>query len=68
MGGIAAGLCTRSCKCSPDLMLTERLILDRADIEQEVNGLYSFDRKEKLEAKKVKEIIEEVQKVYHSKH
>ncbi|KAF2797240.1 glycoside hydrolase family 2 protein [Melanomma pulvis-pyrius CBS 109.77] len=27
------------------------------DIEQETNGLYSFDRKEKLDAKKVKNII-----------
>ena len=29
-----------------------------SDIEQEANGLYSFDRKEKLDAKKVKEVFE----------
>lgn len=28
-----------------------------SDIEQEANGLYSFDRKEKLDAKKVKEVF-----------
>ena len=68
MVDIAAGLCIRNCECSPERILIVRLIIDRADIEQEVNGLYSFDRKEKLDAKKVKEIIDEVQKVYHSKH
>ncbi|KAH7136060.1 glycoside hydrolase superfamily [Dendryphion nanum] len=37
------------------------------DIEQEVNGLYTFDRKEKLDAGKVKAIMEEVEKVYYEK-
>lgn len=30
----------------------------RTDIEQEANGLYSFDRKEKLDAAKVKKVID----------
>ncbi|KAL9079605.1 MAG: hypothetical protein Q9157_001542 [Trypethelium eluteriae] len=37
-----------------------------ADIEQEVNGLYTPDRKEKLDAAKVRAIIEEAEKVYFS--
>jgi len=36
-----------------------------ADIEQEVNGLYSFERKEKLEAKKVKAVVDEVKQIYY---
>ncbi|RYP80314.1 hypothetical protein DL770_006261 [Monosporascus sp. CRB-9-2] len=35
------------------------------DIEQEVNGLYSFDRKEKIPASEVKEIIDKAAKVYY---
>ncbi len=37
----------------------------RTDIEQEVNGLYAFDRKEKIPATEVKKIIEKVAKVYY---
>jgi hypothetical protein len=37
---------------------------DRADIEQEVNGLYTPDRKEKLDASKVKAIFDQAEKVY----
>ena len=37
----------------------------RSDIEQEVNGLYSFDRREKIPATEVSKIVEEVIKVYY---
>ncbi|KAK7719292.1 hypothetical protein SLS57_005791 [Botryosphaeria dothidea] len=37
-----------------------------ADIEQETNGLYSFDRKEKLSAAKVKAVVDEVLKIFYS--
>lgn len=36
----------------------------RTDIEQEVNGLYSFNRKEKIPAADVKKIIDAAAKVY----
>ncbi|KAK2069115.1 hypothetical protein P8C59_003720 [Phyllachora maydis] len=36
------------------------------DIEQEVNGLYSFDRKEKISAERVKAIMDKAAEVYHS--
>ena len=39
----------------------------RADIEQEVNGLYSFDRKEKLDSSKVRKLMEEAQKMYYDR-
>lgn len=39
--------------------------ITRTDIEQEVNGLYSFDRKEKIPAVEVKKIIDRVAKVYY---
>jgi hypothetical protein len=34
------------------------MIFCSTDIEQEANGLYTFDRKEKLDAGKVRELIE----------
>ncbi|KAM3504546.1 hypothetical protein MY10362_003508 [Beauveria mimosiformis] len=37
------------------------------DIEQEVNGLYTFDRKEKLDAKKVKTVIDGALKVFYDR-
>lgn len=40
----------------------------RADIEQEVNGLYSFDRKEKLDSTQMKKVFDEVAKVYYGNH
>ncbi|OTA93636.1 glycoside hydrolase family 2 protein [Hypoxylon sp. CO27-5] len=36
-----------------------------SDIEQEVNGLYSFDRREKIPATEVREIVEAAKKVYY---
>ncbi|RAL08872.1 glycoside hydrolase family 2 protein [Aspergillus homomorphus CBS 101889] len=35
------------------------------DIEQEVNGLYSYDRKEKVPAERVKAIMDAAQRYYH---
>jgi hypothetical protein len=35
------------------------------DIEQEVNGLYSFDRKEKIDPAEVKKIFDKAAKVYY---
>lgn len=37
----------------------------RTDIEQEVNGLYSFDRKEKIPASEVKKLIDKAAKTYY---
>ena len=34
------------------------------DIEQEVNGLYSFDRREKIDAAEVKKIMDRAAKMY----
>ena len=39
-----------------------------ADIEQEVNGVYSIDRKEKLDSKQMKAMFDEARRVYNSKH
>ncbi|KAF2143944.1 glycoside hydrolase family 2 protein [Aplosporella prunicola CBS 121167] len=36
-----------------------------ADIEQETNGLYTFDRKEKLESAKVKAVMDDAQKIFY---
>jgi hypothetical protein len=38
------------------------------DIEQEVNGLYTPDRKEKLESTEVRKIVERVVKKYAEMH
>ncbi|KAF7185908.1 Beta-galactosidase [Pseudocercospora fuligena] len=37
------------------------------DIEQEMNGLYSYDRRPKLEPRKVKEVMEKAKGVYFEK-
>ncbi len=39
----------------------------RTDIEQEANGLYTFDRKEKLEAEKVKKVMDEAVQLFYDK-
>lgn len=39
--------------------------LRRCDIEQEVNGLYSYDRKEKVPAEKVKAIMDAASDYYY---
>ena len=40
--------------------------VSRTDIEQEANGLYSFDRKEKLDSTRVKALLEEAAQLYYS--
>lgn len=42
-------------------------MLVRTDIEQEANGLYSFDRNEKLSSGKVKAIIDESLAVWYKR-
>ena len=37
----------------------------RCDIEQEVNGLYAYDRKEKVSAARIKAIFDSAHKFYH---
>lgn len=44
-----------------------RLTFHRSDIEQEVNGVYSFDRKEKLNSAKVKGMIGEAVQVFYDR-
>jgi hypothetical protein len=39
--------------------------VDRTDIEQEVNGLYSFDRREKIDAGRVKAIFDKAARTYY---
>lgn len=41
--------------------------MGRTDIEQEANGLYSFDRREKLDAAKVKALMDEAVQVYYER-
>lgn len=36
-----------------------------ADIEQETNGLYTFDRKEKLPSAQVKAVVDEVLSIFY---
>lgn len=54
----------------PDVSFTHRILplhctkASRYDIEQEVNGLYSFDRKEKIPAADVKNIIDSAMSHY----
>lgn len=60
---------TRSCKfrltISNKRRFANHFILCRTDIEQEVNGLYSFDRKEKIPAAEVKKLFDSAAKVYY---
>jgi hypothetical protein len=41
------------------------MFLDRTDIEQEVNGLLTFDRKHKIESAKVKEAVDAAIAMYY---
>lgn len=40
--------------------------LNRTDVEQEANGLYTCDRKEKIEASKVKALMEETAELFYT--
>lgn len=65
---IVVDLCTRNCECASQKdVCGERLTFGRTDIEQETNGLYTFDRKEKLPAAEVKKIIEDAKSVYYDR-
>ena len=44
------------------------LTLCSCDIEQEVNGVYTPDRKEKLDATEVKKVVERVMEKYAQMH
>ena len=48
-----------SSKCST-------LILFRCDIEQEVNGLYTYDRKEKVPVARIKAIMDAAKEYYYA--
>ena len=37
----------------------------RTDIEQEANGLYTFDRREKLDADRVKKVMDEAVQMFY---
>lgn len=39
----------------------------RADIEQEVNGLYTFDRKEKLDSSRVKALMDDGMRIFYER-
>jgi hypothetical protein len=41
--------------------------MSSCDVEQEVNGLYSFDRQEKIPASEVKAIMRTAEKHYYEK-
>jgi hypothetical protein len=43
------------------------IIFVRTDIEQEVNGLYTFDRKPKLDPAKMKAIMDKAKQVYYDR-
>jgi hypothetical protein len=62
-------LYTRNCRCCyPRPLLPARHKTNtphRTDIEQEVNGLYSFDRKEKIDPGEVKKIFDNAAMVYY---
>lgn len=63
-------LFTRSCNQLPcprakiDGALTQSR---RTDIEQEANGLYSFDRREKLDTRRVKAVIDEAVQAFYAR-
>ena len=45
--------------------LSDADMICRCDIEQEVNGLYSYDRRAKIPASDVKAIIDDAQRHYY---
>lgn len=60
-------LCTRSCEffaLVDDCMTAD---FGSADVEQETNGLYSFDRKEKLDASRVKALMDDALAIFYQR-
>jgi hypothetical protein len=49
------------------MMRNTLTICYRTDIEQEVNGLYTFDRKPKLDPVKMKAIMDKAKQVYYDR-
>jgi hypothetical protein len=45
--------------------LAKPILLNRTDIEQEVNGLYTFGRKKKIDSDKVKEAVDAAISMYY---
>lgn len=43
------------------------MVFSSADIEQEVNGLYTFNREEKLDASRVKAVLDKALQSYYSR-
>lgn len=46
------------------LPIANLVCFDRTDIEQEVNGVYSFDRKAKIDPTRMKAIFDKAAKIY----
>lgn len=68
MAVIVADLYTLNCK-SPAHLTRNDIHVDfslRTDIEQEVNGLYTFDRAPKLDVTRVKAIMDKAKAKYFS--
>lgn len=54
---------------SPVVLLLDKVLTcrRRTDIEQEANGLYSFKREEKLDATKVKAVIDQALQGFYAR-
>lgn len=59
---------TLSCKSSnihyPIIRFTKLIRFHSTDIEQEVNGVYSYDRKAKIDPTRMKAIFDKAAKIY----
>lgn len=66
---IAVAWSTLSCKFSARASFQVMVVADmmwnfRSDIEQEVNGVYAFDRKAKIDPERVKALFDKAAKKY----
>lgn len=57
--------CLHHLSQAQSLYLSDVCMLPSTDIEQEANGLYSFDRKEKLDSVRVKAVMDEAAALYY---
>lgn len=62
----AVRLCIHRCESPPFSLRDVMLTMNSTDIEQETNGLYSFNREEKLDSAKVKALMEEAAQLYYA--
>jgi hypothetical protein len=61
-------LCTPNCKsCLILVCFAYTDLFCSADIEQEVNGLYTFNREEKLDPSKVKAVLDKAIGQYYNR-